>query len=286
MAGGRLWAPCDAGCFLLCTRKLWEEHATVPAGLLGLLPASPYPPAPASCDSTPARPVPCAGRRRFRVTRLPRFMVLHVRRFLKNQFFVEKNPTIVNFPVKNLELAGCIPVPKGAPCAGLARTSRGGGAQGGAAWGPAGRWHCVRLRLPPLLLASPLHVRPAAAAGPDSQPAPSKYDLVANVVHEGKAGAGLYRVHIHRKVGAARLLPALRPAPRRSPFGPAHSAACPTCGRGAQPLPLLLACPLLSLLLQVEDVWYEVQDLRVTEVLPQMVALSETYLQVYELKEQ
>lgn len=35
---------------------------------------------------------------------------------------------------------------------------------------------------------------------------------------------------------------------------------------------------------QVEDVWYEVQDLRVTEVLPQMVALSETYLQVYELK--
>jgi U4/U6.U5 tri-snRNP-associated protein 2 len=36
---------------------------------------------------------------------------------------------------------------------------------------------------------------------------------------------------------------------------------------------------------QVEDVWYEVQDLRVTDVLPQMVALSETYLQVYELKQ-
>ncbi len=44
---------------------------------------------------------------------------------------------------------------------------------------------------------------------------------------------------------------------------------------------------LLSLLppVQVEDVWYEVQDLRVTDVLPQMVALSETYLQVYELKQ-
>ena len=37
---------------------------------------------------------------------------------------------------------------------------------------------------------------------------------------------------------------------------------------------------------QVEDQWYEVQDLRVGEVLPQMVALSETYLQVYELKAQ
>ena len=32
--------------------------------------------------------------------------------------------------------------------------------------------------------------------------------------------------------------------------------------------------------------WYELQDLRVSEVLPQMVALSEAYLQVYELKQQ
>ncbi len=30
------------------------------------------------------------------------------------QFFMEKNPTIVNFPVKNLELAACVPVPQGA----------------------------------------------------------------------------------------------------------------------------------------------------------------------------
>ena len=29
---------------------------------------------------------------------------------------------------------------------------------------------------------------------------------------------------------------------------------------------------------------YEVQDLRVTDILPQMVALSESFFQVYELK--
>ena len=29
-----------------------------------------------------------------------------------------------------------------------------------------------------------------------------------------------------------------------------------------------------------EDTWYQVQDLHVTDILPQMVALSETYLQV------
>lgn len=36
-----------------------------------------------------------------------------MKRFMKNQFFREKNPTIVNFPVKNLELADIIPVPAG-----------------------------------------------------------------------------------------------------------------------------------------------------------------------------
>jgi hypothetical protein len=32
---------------------------------------------------------------------------------VQNNFFVEKNPTIVNFPVKNLELRDIIPVPEG-----------------------------------------------------------------------------------------------------------------------------------------------------------------------------
>ena len=53
------------------------------------------------------------GMRRFRITKLPQFLVLHMKRFTKNQFFREKNPTIVNFPVKNLELADIMPVPAG-----------------------------------------------------------------------------------------------------------------------------------------------------------------------------
>jgi U4/U6.U5 tri-snRNP-associated protein 2 len=86
------------------------------------------------------------GRRRMRVTRLPQFLCLHMRRFLKNSFFVEKNPTIVNFPIKSLDLKDVIPLP-----------------QGGEA---------------------------------------TKYDLIVNIVHEGKAKAseGSYRVHVNRKV--------------------------------------------------------------------------------------
>ena len=44
------------------------------------------------------------GRRRYRLARLPDYLVLHVRRFNKNNFFWEKNPSIVNFPVKGLDL--------------------------------------------------------------------------------------------------------------------------------------------------------------------------------------
>ncbi|KAK2080629.1 hypothetical protein QBZ16_000483 [Prototheca wickerhamii] len=61
--------------------------------------------------------------------------------------------------------------------------------------------------------------------------AAAKYNLIANIVHEGKHEDGTLRVHILRKV---------------------------------------------------ENTWYDVQDLRVTDVLPQMVALSETYMQIYE----
>ncbi|GAX85297.1 hypothetical protein CEUSTIGMA_g12714.t1 [Chlamydomonas eustigma] len=118
------------------------------------------------------------GRRHMRVTRLPRYLSMHMKRFTKNNFFMEKNPTIVNFPVKNLELRDIIPLPENL--------------QG------------------------------------------TKYDLIANIIHEGKAGEGMYRLHVHRKV---------------------------------------------------EEIWYEVQDLRVVDILPQMVALSESFFQVYELKQ-
>ncbi|EXB41569.1 U4/U6.U5 tri-snRNP-associated protein 2 [Morus notabilis] len=122
---------------------------------------------------------PHIARMRYRVTRLPQYVILHMRRFTKNNFFVEKNPTLVNFPVKNLELKDYIPLP-------TPKVNE-------------------KLR--------------------------SKYDLIANVVHDGKPGEGSYRVFVQRKS---------------------------------------------------EELWYEMQDLHVSETLPQMVALSEAYMQIYE----
>ena len=73
------------------------------------------------------------GRKTFAVDALPPYLILHMKRFTRNNFFVEKNPTIVTFPVRNLELRDALPLPPG-----LA----------------------------------------------------SKYDLVANVCHDGKAKLG------------------------------------------------------------------------------------------------
>ncbi|KAG8387606.1 hypothetical protein BUALT_Bualt02G0038700 [Buddleja alternifolia] len=52
------------------------------------------------------------ARMRYRVTRLTQYLILHMRRFSSNNFFVEKNPTLVNFPVRNLELRDYIPLPE------------------------------------------------------------------------------------------------------------------------------------------------------------------------------
>lgn len=119
--------------------------------------------------------------RRFQITQLPSYLVLYIRRFTKNTFFQEKNPTIVNFDVKDVDMSDLLdPETRGQQKA--------------------------------------------------------VYDLVANIVHDGTAkmekekDQGTYRVHIlHR--GSGR--------------------------------------------------WFELQDLHVTEIMPQMIPLSECYIQVW-----
>ncbi|WJX36633.1 hypothetical protein P8452_24491 [Trifolium repens] len=123
---------------------------------------------------------PHIARMQYRVTRLPKYMILHMRRFTKNNVFMEKNPTLVKFPMKNLELKDYIPLP----------TPR------------------------------------------ENQKLHSKYDLIANIVHDGKPGNGSYRAFVQRKS---------------------------------------------------KELWCEMQDLHVSEeTLPDLVALSETYMQIYE----
>ncbi|KAH3863462.1 U4/U6.U5 tri-snRNP-associated protein 2-like [Dreissena polymorpha] len=119
--------------------------------------------------------------KRFELTKLPPYIIVYIKRFTKNFFVQEKNPTIVNFPIKNIDFGDLLPAE-------------------------------VRAR----------HKY-------------TTYDLMANVVHDGEPGAGkgTYRTHILHK------------------------------GSGK---------------------WYELQDLHVADILPQMITLSESYIQIFELR--
>ncbi|XP_045213860.2 U4/U6.U5 tri-snRNP-associated protein 2-like [Mercenaria mercenaria] len=119
--------------------------------------------------------------KRFELTRLPPYIIVYVKRFTKNFFVQEKNPTIVNFPIKNIDFGDL---------------------------------------LSPEIRA--LHKF-------------TTYDLMANIIHDGAPGPGkgTYRAHILHK------------------------------GSGK---------------------WYELQDLHVADILPQMITLSESYIQIFELR--
>ncbi len=45
--------------------------------------------------------------RMFKIRKLPKFLIFQLERFTKNNFFLEKNPTIVSFPLNNLDLKNC-----------------------------------------------------------------------------------------------------------------------------------------------------------------------------------
>ncbi|MFT7805120.1 U4/U6.U5 tri-snRNP-associated protein 2 [Arapaima gigas] len=118
--------------------------------------------------------------KRFQLTKLPPYLIFCIKRFTKNNFFVEKNPTIVNFPITNVDLRE--------------------------------------------------YLTEEAQVTEKS----TTYDLVANVVHDGKPSEGAYRIHVlHHGTGK----------------------------------------------------WYELQDLQVTDILPQMITLSEAYIQIWKRRE-
>jgi len=62
----------------------------------------------AKFDGKTPQDLPTGERKRYIIKQLPDFLILHLKRFQKNNWFVEKNPTIVNFPLKNLDIKNYI----------------------------------------------------------------------------------------------------------------------------------------------------------------------------------
>lgn len=132
--------------------------------------------------------------KRFSLTRLPRYLILYVKRFTNNTFFVENNPTVVNFPVKGLDMAE--------------------------------------------FLDSDPEIQDAH---PDTC-----YDLIANISHDGEPGIGKAKQTV-----------------KGSAFQGSYN---------------------VHLLHKGANQWFDLQDLHVNEILPPMITLSESYIQIWEMQ--
>jgi U4/U6.U5 tri-snRNP-associated protein 2 len=44
-------------------------------------------------------------RKLYKIKKLPKYLIFHYKRFIQNKFFIEKNSTIVSFPLNNLDLS-------------------------------------------------------------------------------------------------------------------------------------------------------------------------------------
>jgi len=58
------------------------------------------------------QPFVTGERKKYTITKLPRYLILQVKRFTKNNWYIEKNPTIVNFPISNLDLKDYVADPE------------------------------------------------------------------------------------------------------------------------------------------------------------------------------
>lgn len=181
-------------------------------------------------------------RKRYRLKELPSYLVLHLARFKTNNYSREKNPTIVAFPVKNLDLGSYTfpekeakPLPtenvvKGMSVKDIRSLLKKYGREDIAVQAvekgdlveAAVDFVCKSL---PDLLAD-------------------KYDLVANITHDSPADVG-----------------------REGKYDPLQEGS--------------YKCHVNH---KASNQWYEIQDLHVQEIMPQLIGVSESYLMIFERK--
>jgi len=199
------------------------------------------------CDAVSRSGV--AQRKRYRLRRLPDYLILHLTRFKTNKYSREKNPTIVAFPVKNLDLSNYVH-----------RGEEGATTNGNSK--PPSEEEIRKMSVKELKRLLKSYGRSdigesvvekeelvsktvdfVAKSLPDLLN--DRYDLVANITHEsppdvGREGTGYDPLQV-------------------------GSYKCHVQHRGTKQ-------------------WYEMQDLHVQEIMPQQIGLSESYLLIFERK--
>ncbi len=125
-------------------------------------------------------------RKCYKITRLPSYLILHYKRFKNNQWFLEKNHSLVNFPLKNLDMK---PYLKQATPPSIDELE--------AMTVKALRTRCASLKLDTSQCTEKSDLVDKLSVYYEEAEIPCKLDLIANVCHEGKPKDGHYRVHTY-----------------------------------------------------------------------------------------
>ncbi len=222
-------------------------------------------------------------RRQYRLITLPAFLVVHLVRFTKNNFTLEKNPTIVTFPVRNLEMKDFLHV------------------QGEASpmYSTQELLDMTAEQLQQFIVkcGSELHRLELQALEPSLNQSSgreqlrliaqrvqervslfhsTKYDLVGNICHvsDGSNNRGVDIGDISTVAYAAKIK-------TKAANG---GAASGKRNGGEESAVLEQGGYKVHLQCKAANQWYELQDLHATETTPQQIGVSESYILIYEKK--
>jgi U4/U6.U5 tri-snRNP-associated protein 2 len=177
-----------------------------------------------------------ATRRTYTITRLPRNLILHYQRFAENAWFWEKNPTLVSFPLEELDMSKYLDA-----SANLHRATSDDVLKSLSIRELKTALIERKVAKVESIVEKPELVSALRAALSSVPPPATRYKLLSNIVHDGKPSGkelvGSYKCHT------------------------LHTTT---------------------------NTWYATEDLHVwtTETMPQLVALSEAYIQVYQLQQE
>mmetsp|Transcript_16242 Transcript_16242/g.22689 ORF Transcript_16242/g.22689 Transcript_16242/m.22689 type:complete len:615 (+) Transcript_16242:156-2000(+) len=180
----------------------------------------------AKFDGVTSETLRSGEKRRFQLSKLPRYLIIHYKRFTSNNWFKEKNPTLVNFPLYNLDMSPYVAFPE-RPSEDDMKSKSIRELQAIMAKNKIDKTGC--------LSRGDLIDKINEHHDKLEKNRATRYDLIANICHVGTAKDGTYKAHVMH--------------------------------RGMKQ-------------------WFEFEDLHIntSETMAQQVALSECYIQIYELQ--
>jgi U4/U6.U5 tri-snRNP-associated protein 2 len=202
------------------------------------------------------------SRQKLIIKRLPQFLILHLVRFTRNNFSVEKNVSIVTFPVKNLELKDYITHSEDISAhissienLDLKNMTIDSLKQVVMRYGSGE----LQKRLGSVIEKQDLIEIAEAARRIELNNHATKYDLVANICHDSQVSQQLAISSNNTSTNTEKKKISAQKVPDGSYR--VHTKSTAT------------------------SQWFEIEDLHVKETMPQLIGLSESYILIYQRKD-